>query len=94
MVSTATVPKDFPRVGRPGCEARVQRFAACDDLVDQLVRHVERRQAGEAWLPNEVFRDQMMVGVRVKAGDWGLAPAELEWVISQLEIRCQWATSL
>lgn len=66
------------------------RYQICFDLVNQLQAYCHRKLLEHPdWTPR-ILLSKLRIGV-VRRYDWGCSPAELQWMLTQLCIRMNWA---
>lgn len=56
----------------------------CEDLALQLTKYTARKRAEHPEWAGEQLQAQVAAGLRAKAFAWGLAPAEVDWVLRRL----------
>lgn len=66
--------------------ARAERYAICQDLVEQLVDYAKRKRLEKPELPVSKLLEQVLVQVQKKRFGWGLSPAEAAWVSGRLKL--------
>ncbi|WP_439684436.1 hypothetical protein MNJPNG_02650 [Cupriavidus oxalaticus] len=72
-------------VGLTDAEHR-ERYATCQDLVEQLVEYCRRKllESNDSTLPTVLER--VRKGAMQKAGAWGLSQQEVEWVLARVSM--------
>jgi hypothetical protein len=91
-----TVPGAQPKVGASikdgqfidaALQRREQRFAVCEDLVQQLLSYWERKLASRPARTWNELLDKVIESMEKRRFAWGLSPAETSWIAQQVRTR-------
>jgi hypothetical protein len=61
------------------------RYDMCEDLARQLVAYRARKAVEQPTWTADQLRVKVAAGLRGKSAQWGLAPAEVEWVLRRVD---------
>lgn len=68
-----------------GDEEVLARFEVCHDLARQLHEYVVRKRSEHPHLSSKQLQEKVSSALRAKSFSWGLSPAEVDWVLNQLD---------
>jgi len=94
---TGAQPKTLARLvdGRyfvgPTDEEIRERYATCQDLVEQLVAYCQRKANEHTDWTHAQILERARKGVAQKAAQWQLSPSEVAWILERMQAALAWS---